>query len=226
MQSAQRVGRIIGLLFLAQVVLATPVYISWLRPVTAPEFLASAAGSASQIRVAVLLSFGLCALTLSIAVVSLPLFRRYSERMAFTLLALSVINMSTLAIESSALRNMLSLSQEYAKAGAPTELLRTLGGMAHSTWYGAHHTNVMFAHATVFVFNGILFRFALVPRALAAVGMAATLLSTAAVTLPLLGIRFIFLLIVPTAVTQLALILWLVVRGFEEPTTSTHGSGG
>lgn len=216
MRSAKNVGRSIGLLFLVQVVLATPVYIVLLRPVTALGFLASAAGSAMQIKVAVLLSFGLGALTLSIAILGLPVFRRYSERMALAFLALSIINLATLAIESIALRNMLSLSQEYAKASAAHELLQTLGGLAHSTWYMAHHTNVMFAHAAVFVFNSILFHFALVPRALAAMGMAATLLSTTAVTRPLLGYRFVFLLIVPTALTQLALILWLVVKGFAE----------
>lgn len=80
----------------------------------------------------------------------------------------------------------------------------------------AHHTNVTVAHATVFVFNWILFRFALVPRGLAALGMAATLLSTTAVALPLLGFRFVFLLIMPTALTQLVLMLWLLIRGFEE----------
>jgi hypothetical protein len=64
-----------------------------------------------------------------------------------------------------------------------------------------------------------LFRFALVPRTLAALGMAATLLSTAAVALPLLGFRFLLPLIVPTALTQLALVFWLLARGFHERPT-------
>lgn len=214
LNSARSVGRVIGALFLIQVVLATPVYIVMLRPVTAPGFLATAAGSAFQVRLAVLLSLGLGALTLAIAIVGLPVFRRYSERMAVTFLALSIVNLTTLAIESIALRNMLALSLEYTRAGAG-QMLQTLGGLAHSTWYLAHHTNVTVAHAGVFVFNWILFRFALVPRTLAGLGMAATLLSTTAVALPLLGFRFVLLLIVPTALTQLTLIFWLLARGFE-----------
>ena len=213
--SAKGAGRVIGALFLIQMVLATPVYIVMLRPVTALGFLAIAAGSAFQVRLAVLLSLGLGALTLAIAIVAMPVFRRYSERRAVTFLVLSIVNLSTLAIESIALRNMLALSLEYARAGAD-ERLQMLGGLAHSTWYMAHHTNVTVAHAAAFVFNWILFRFALVPRTLAALGMAATLLSTTAVALPLLGFRFVFLLIVPTAVTQLALVFWLLAQGFEE----------
>ena len=215
MISARRTGRVVGALFLIQAVLATPVYIVLLRPVTSLGFLVTASGSAFQVRLALLLSLGLGGLTLAIAIVSLPIVRRYSEKMGLTFLALSIINVSTLALESIVLRSMLSLSLEYGRTGAGE--LQTLGTLAHATWVMAHHTNVTVAHAAVFVFNLILFRFALVPRVLAALGMAATLLSTTAVALPLLGFPFVFLLIMPTALTQLVLMLWLLIRGFEEP---------
>jgi uncharacterized protein DUF4386 len=215
-RSAKSVGRIIGLMFLVQMLLAPLVYLRLMRPVTAPGFLTSAAGSALQIRVAVLLTFGLGALTLAIAITATPVFRRYSERMALAFLALSIVGLATLAMESLAIRNMLSLSQEYAKAGAANELLLTLGGIARSTWYGAHFTNLMIAHGTGFVFYCILFRFALVPRALGVFGMAATLLSITAVAMPLLGYRFVFLMLIPVALSQLGLMPWLIVRGLQE----------
>ena len=215
-RSAKRVGRIIGLLFLAQGLIAPALNFRLLRPVTAPGFLTTAAGSALQIRAAVLLSFVLGALTLAVAIVAAPLFRRYSERMAVAFLALSVAGLSTLAIEGMAIRGMLSLSEEYATAGAPGELLQALAGTARSTWRSAHFTNLLFAQGTGFLLCAILFRFALVPRALAAFGMAATLLSTAAVAMPLLGYRFVFLMLLPVSLSQLALMAWLIARGFEE----------
>ena len=69
MRTAKSVGRIIGVLFLVQVLLAPPVYTQWgmMGSVTAPDFLANAAGNAMQIRVAVLLTFVLSALTLAAA---------------------------------------------------------------------------------------------------------------------------------------------------------------
>ena len=79
LNSAKGVGRVIGALFLIQVVLATPVYIVMLRPVTALGFLATAAGSAFQVRLAVLLSLGLGALT-QLALVFWLLTRRFEER--------------------------------------------------------------------------------------------------------------------------------------------------
>ena len=62
----------------------------------------------------------------------------------------------------------------------------------------------------------VLWRFALVPRALAAFGLAAVMLQIAAVLMPLFGYRIVFLLIVPLGLSQLALALWLIAKGFED----------
>lgn len=218
MRSAKSVGRIIGLMYLAQVLLAPPVYTQWgmMRAVIGPDFLVNAAGSAMQIRVAVLLTFVLSALTLAAALTALPLFRQYSERMALLFLALSVVGLATQVIEGVATRDMLAMSLMYIKAGAPKEFLETLGAVARSTWSSAHFTNLMLGHLKAFVFFAIVYRFALVPRTLGGAGMAATLLSTMAATMPLLGYQFSYLMIAPAAVTQLALTLWLIAKGFEE----------
>jgi hypothetical protein len=217
--SAKSIGRIVGVLLLVQVLLAPLAYTQFglIGPVTARSFLADAAGSAMQIRVAVLLAFVLSALTLAVALAAMPIFRRHSERLALLFLALSVVGLATQAIESVAVRDMLSMSLIYVKADAPKELLDTLGPMARSRWSSAHFTNLVLGHVKAFVLFVILLRFALVPRALAAVGVAATLLSITATTMPLLGYRFSYLMIMPTALTQLALTLWLIVRGFAEP---------
>jgi hypothetical protein len=218
MRTAKSVGRIIGVLFLVQVLLALPVYTQWgmLRSVTAPDFLANAAGNATQIRVGVLLTFVLSALTLAAALIALPVFRRHSERMAFLFLALSVVGLATQVTESVATRDLLSMSLMYTKADAPKEFLETLGAVARSTWASAHYVNLMLGHIKAFVFFVIMYRFALVPRVLGGVGMAATILSTTATIMPLFGYPFSYPMIAPAAVTQLALTLWLMVKGFEE----------
>ena len=218
MRTAKSVGRIIGVLFLVQVLLAPPVYTQWgmMGSVTAPDFLVNAAGKAMQIRVGVLLTFVLSALTLAAALVALPVFRRHSERMAFLFLAFSIIGLATQVTESVATRDLLSLSLAYTKADAPKDFLETLGTLARSTWSSAHFANLMLGHLKAFVFFVIMYRFALVPRVLGGIGMAATVLSTTAATMPLLGYRFSYLMIAPAAVTQLALTLWLIVKGFEE----------
>jgi hypothetical protein len=86
MASAKIVGRIIGLALLIQLLLALPVYFVWMRPVTGTGFLENAAASALQIRFALLVTFMLGAMTFTAAIMAMPVFRRYSERLALAFL--------------------------------------------------------------------------------------------------------------------------------------------
>ena len=220
MTSAKSVGRVIGLALSVQVLLAPPVYFAWMRPITGSRFLAESSGIAPLVRVSLLLTFLLSAMTFTAAIAALPVFRTYSERMAVSYLALSVIGVSTLAMENIVIRSMLALSEEYAKSGTANPLLQVLGGIVRETWLGAHFTNLTVSHGTVFLLFVILYRFALVPRLLAGLGMTASALSTAAAAMPLLGGDFVFQLVAPTGLCIVALILWLLARGFAEPQPS------
>jgi len=136
--------------------------------------------------------------------------------MALLYLALSVLGLSTSAFDNVAVLNMLSLSQEYATAGAANELFQVLGAMARSARYAAHYINLLVGGITAFVLVSILFRFALVPRALAAFGLATFPVQMTAVAMPLLGYRYQGVMLVPAALSLLALVLWLIAKGFED----------
>ena len=78
-----------------------------------------------------------------------------------------------------------------------------------------HFIGLSIAGLTVLVQYATLYRGALVPRALAAFGMAAALLQIIAVLMPLFGHDVVFLLLAPLGVSQLVLALWLIVRGLK-----------
>ena len=67
--STKRIGRLVGALFLIQALLAIPTYteVGMMRSVIQKDFLANAAANATQIRVALLLTFVLTAMTLAAA---------------------------------------------------------------------------------------------------------------------------------------------------------------
>lgn len=218
-RSAKRVGRIAGMLLLTQIVVAIlSAFVLLERAYHPPGFLANAAGMAVQVRTAVMLWFLAGALTLVVAIVTLPVFRAYSERAALLYLALSVVGCMTVSVDNVGVLTMLSLSEAYAKAGASSDVLQTLFETARSARNAAHFTGILVGGITGFVFNSILWRFALIPRALGAVGMGAVLIQMTAVTMPLLGFRFQTLLLVPAALVQSAVVLWLIAKGFEERT--------
>jgi hypothetical protein len=217
MPSVNRAGRILGGILLVEAVATSQVYARLLPPVTAPTFLTTAAPHATAIRIALLLSIGLSTTTFLGSLMMLPIVRPRSERLAIAYVALSVIGMATMAAESIGFRNLLALSLEYAKPGAPIALLQTMGAVARSTALSTHFTNLLVGHATMLVLYLTVLRLSLVPRGIPIAGLVASLIGIPAVSLPLLGGQFSFLYVVPAGVAMLTLIVWLLAKGFAGP---------
>jgi hypothetical protein len=217
MDSARNAGRTIALALLVQVVLSPFVYFRWMRPTTSADFLANAAASADTVRLGMLMTFVLGAMTMVASLAAYPIVKRHSERLAVAYVAMAVIGFATLMADTVALRNLLALSIEFSRPGAPTELLQSLAPLGRANWISAHYTNLTVAHATVFLFFVILFRFALVPRVLAALGLLAAALSTTTVASTLFARPIPFSRgVMPMALMTLALILWLLFRGLAD----------
>lgn len=218
MRSAKSVGRLIGMLLFVQLAgLIVPFVL--LHPLTRGprDFLANAAGASLQIKVAVFLLFTNCALTIGIAIAAWPVFRQYSEAMALWLLAAGVIMFSLQAVDNAHMLSMLSLSQQYAQAGGPDELFQTLAAAVGSTRRWVHFTELLVIDCWIFLLYSILFRFALVPRALAAFGLLTVMLHFTGIPLPgFLCYSIVTLMGFPMALSHIALALWLMARGFAE----------
>ena len=74
----------------------------------------------------------------------------------------------------------------------------------------------MFAGSVAFVLYATLFRFILVPRALAGFGALAAVSEIVAVAMPLFGQPVAFAMIAPLGIAHIALVVWLLAKGFAE----------
>lgn len=218
MRSPRAAGRVIGVLLLVQLAgLIVPFVL--LLPMTAgpAEVLANAAGVAGQIKLAVSLLYANCALTIGISIAAFPIFRQYSHSLALLLVAVSVIMFSLQAVDNTHVLSMLSLSQQYAQAGGQDALFQALSATVGATRRWAHYAELLVIDAWMFTLYGSLYRFALVPRALAAFGLITVLLHFTGITVPLfVGIGSVTLMGASMALSQLALVVWLVARGLGE----------
>ncbi len=217
MKSAKSVGRMIGILLFVQLVgLSVPFIL--MMPIRSSAFLENAAGIAFQIKVAVFHLFANGALTIGIAIAAFPLVREYSYRWALWLLAFSIIWFAMQAVDNAHLMTMLSLSQQYAEGGGANAVLyQALGAAVRSGRLWAHYTELLVIDAWFGVFYGLLFRFRMIPRALAGFGLLAVILHTAGITLPMfLGYPQVMQLGYLLALSHLAVGAWLAVKGFEE----------
>ena len=227
MRSAKSIGRTVGILLLLQLAAGLTVPFILLRPRIAgyPGFLTAAAEHSFQIRAAVLLAFVGGALTVSIGITALPVFRRYSSATALFFLAVCVISCTLDYVHNAAVMSMLSLSLQYVNEGAAADhrLYQVVGGAVASARRWAHYTQLFAIGGWIFVFYSSLLRFALIPRALAAVGLVGIVLQLTGVTVRMfMGYSVIGEMAIPMGPIQLAIALWLIVKGFnerlEEPT--------
>jgi len=221
MRSPKSTGRIIGLLLLTQLIigLTTPYII--LRPLNAPlTFAGNEPLNSFLVRLAVMMLFVGGAVSIAIAVVAWPILRQFSYAVAVWVVALAVVNFSLQCVENAAWMSMFTLSQDYAQAApADAGFYNQLAPTVRSAWKWVHYTHLLILVSWMFMLFVALWRTALAPRVLAALGVVATLLQISGITLP----QFLaYHVPVPTAmglplgVMYLVLSVWLMAKGFEE----------
>jgi Domain of unknown function (DUF4386) len=233
MTSERRTGRIIGLLLIVQLATGLIVPYVLLRPLMMLPvgFLEAAAGMASQVRLDVLMLFVGGALSVGISIAAWPFVRERSHALGPWLLVLALTNFTLQIVENAHWLTMLSVSQAYVEAGpANAELFQSLGIVVRSAWKWAHYSHIFVVVAWLFMLFCVLFRCAIVPRAIAAFGMFTGVLHFIGITLPAFaGYRMPSpeLFGMPLGVAILALAVWLMARGFKElnatPGADAHG---
>jgi len=219
-RSAKSIGRRVGILLLLQLAAGLVVPFILMRSIVAgsPAFLTAAAESSFQIRSAVFIAFVGGALTIGLGITALPVFSRYSNATALWFLAVCVISCTLDIVHNATVLSMLSLSRQYVSGGAAESgLYQALGATVASTRRWAHFAQLVAIGGWIFVFYSSLFRFALIPRALAALGVIGIALQFIGVTLMMfLGSRVIGEMAMPMLPIQIAVAVWLIVRGFNE----------
>ena len=219
--TSKTIGRVVGGALLIQIALAPMIYFRLLPPGTDPGFLNTAAAHETQVRLGLLLLYAAWGMSLTIAVTTYPLFRQFSERLSLLYFGLVIAGGATIAAELVGGRDMLSLSLEYAKAGAPKETLESLATITRRHRIATHFANLVFAHSAGLVMWILLLRSRLVPRLLAGFGIIAATISTSAVLGSSAGVPFSFAFIQPLGIAMMLLTAWLLSRGFAERTATT-----
>ena len=213
------VGRLDGVLLLFHLVAGLIVPFILLHPlVGAQGFLVSAAEVGNQTRVAVFLLFIGSALAIAVASAGWRVFREYSSAMALLLSALAVASFTLQAVDNAHILSMLSLSQHYAEAGgAKSESFEALALVVGAARKWSHYSFLLTVGCWILLLFSLLFRFRLVPRWLAALGMVGAMMQIGGVGVRgLLGLSPETRLAVPLAPIYVLLAVWLIVRGFDE----------
>jgi hypothetical protein len=217
--SERRAGRIVGTLFLAQMVGGFLVNFQFEAPLFGdPGFLVNAAPHALQIGVSALVGIAIASLSIVLAVTLAPILRGRSEAVALWLVALGAAVLAVAVVEHASVMSMVSLSRAYAAAApAARDQFEALRVVVSSARNWVHFLARALDGAMLFAIYLAWFRFRLVPRVLAALGLVATALQVIGVTMPLFGHDVVFPLLAPLGMVQLVVAVWLLARGFNRP---------
>lgn len=228
MRTAKGAGQAIGLLFLTQMIVSYLVNFAWLGKVFAtPGFLVNAAAHPTLMGLCAVLGVAIGALGVAVAIIAFPVFRSYSYTWALWFFALAVAGFSVVVVENVNVMSMLSLSEAYAKASeVERQLFQPLRGAVASSRNWAHYLELVIGGSNLVVFYAGQLRFRLIPRALAAFGVAAALSQIAAVGMPLFGHDVVFPMLAPLGLSQLALSLWLLTKGWPAEGPGAPASAG
>jgi hypothetical protein len=216
MRSARSIGRIIGSLLLVQLA-GFIVPFALLLSITTDSFLIEAAGSSYQIKVAVFLLFANCVLTICISITAFSMFREYGPAAALLLVGLSFLMFALQAVDNAHLMSMLSLSERYVQSGGSNDLYQAVSATVRSTRKWLHYSELLTIDAWIFTLFGFLFRYALVPRGLAAFGFVTALIHFIVIPLPLILGYGSSSLGAAMALGLGSLAAWLIAKGFREP---------
>ena len=159
------------------------------------------------------------AVTIAIAINSLPFVRQYSMALAVCLFGLAITNFCLQCVENAAWMSLFTFSQEYARASAADVGVYTLVGAAvRSAWKWVHYTHLLILVSWMMLLFVALWRSRLVPVVFGVLGVITTLMQITGITLP----QFLAypspvptLMGMPLGFVYLALALWLLVNGFR-----------
>lgn len=221
-------ARVVGGLFIVGTV-AGGMGLAVSRPlVDSSDFLTDLAAHDDKVATAALLTLVMGVALAGMSIVIFPVLRRHNTRLAVGYVVARAVESMFYVIDAVLLLTLVTVSRSYVGSdGEHVSGLRSLG----DALLGARDWSAAILDATAFGVSAVMLNLALhsarlVPRWLSAWGLAGAVLYIAAGVLVLYGLEPLsttqVVLQVPLGVQELALGLWLIVRGFAAPAAASE----
>ena len=224
MKSIKKAGRLVGLLFLIIFATGIIVYQILQGPILfSDDFLTATSANSDKIIISTLLMFLNGILSVVIAVILLPIFKKYSITLAFLYLAFSILSFIAISIDNISVLSMLELSLEYTKNGTDnSDILNTLGNVFYKKHWWTHYLSLLISCFPVFILYLALYVSQLVPKVISIVGIIAVILMFIELLFSIFGNSISMNMLLPVGLIQLVLPLWLIFKGLNSSARATE----
>jgi hypothetical protein len=212
---------IVGVLFIIGTASGV-LSLSFLETTQGTLDLSKIAANENQILIGALLIFIMAAACAGTALWMYPVLRKYNEALALGAVGFRLIEGMLMVITAVSPLVLLSLSQEFVKAGAAdSSYFQTFGLIiqAGSNWMG--NVSIPLAWCTAaLMYYYIFYRTKLIPRWITVWGIIGITLSATAAVLGMFGVLDTSmatqaLMNAPIFLQEMVMALWLIVKGFD-----------
>ena len=187
-----------------------------------PDYLVEISVNKNRIISGVLVQLIMAFATASIAIWLYPVLKKYHEALALGAASFRIIEGVFQIVSAVSLLALLTLSQDFVKAGAPdSSHFQTLGGLllAGRDWVGQVATILPWILGALMYYY-VFYQTKLVPRWLSVWGLVGSVLAIVATMLFMFGFIAAFspnqvMLMLPIASQEIVLAIWLIAKGFN-----------
>lgn len=221
MNRTRKTAIIAGVFFIIATV-ADILSLPFLAPMNAANYLVSVSANGNQVTVGVLLGFIAAAASASIAISLYPLLRKDHEGLALGAVGFRLMEGIFAIAAVICVLVLLTLSQEFVKAGAPlSSYFQTFGVVVVAGYHWVSNVGSLLAFSLgALMYYYIFYQTKLVPRWLSVWGLFGATLCVVTGVLVMFRVigpfsPFQIVLALPIAVQEMVLAVWLIVRGFR-----------
>jgi len=229
MNSNRKIAMIVGVLFITGTVAGMLSVVFSGSILGAPDYLTKVSANENRVVIGALFELILGAANVGIAVMLFPIFKKHNEVLALGYVGARIIEGVGYVVGVISLLSLLTLSQEFVKAGAPdASYFQALGTLllAVREWTGVVGVDIVFGLGAL-MFYYLWYQSKLIPRFISVWGLIGAILYLAYGLLGMLGhspfSTIPLLLQLPLAVNEMFLAVWLIVKGFN-PSAIASGS--
>jgi hypothetical protein len=217
-------ARVIGVVYLAGMVVGIGGNVLIQSILTAPNPLSSIAASSMLLGLGVVLWLTAVAGDAAHGILMFPILKRHSEPMALGYLSARIVDATFIAIMALLILVQIPVGAAYLAAGtADSTFLQTLTAVLHQAELYAYEFGMVTVGVSGLILCTVFYRTRLVPRALAVWGLVGYAIFLAGSLLQVLGFNLSSTHLVLGGVWEGFMGVWLVVKGFSPSSTVFSG---
>lgn len=213
----------VGIVWLAGFILAVAGNNLILAKITAPNHLATVSASSTQVSIGGLVMLICAAAEVALGVLMFPILKGHDERTALGYLGSKIVDAIFFALWVILLLVQLPLGTQYLKA-APVDIssLQALSSVSLQVSQYSYQISQVAVVFAGFLLCQTFFKTKMVPRWLAAWGLAGYAVLLFGSMLEILGFNLHLVQTIPGGLFELFICVWLIAKGFRIPESGSQ----